>query len=50
MQKGIEWIDRCLLKTETVLYAEETDIHMDDLPEGETRNGWLVTHTSIVEI
>jgi hypothetical protein len=33
MQEGVKRIDGGLLQSETVLYPEESDIHVDDLPE-----------------
>jgi hypothetical protein len=43
MEKGIQGVDGGLLQPETILDAEETHVHIDDLPEG--KGGFLKGHT-----
>ena len=46
-QKIINGIDRALLQSKAVLYTEESDIHVDDLPEAQI--GFFQCHGSLVE-
>ena len=37
VQKGVNGVDGGLLQAKTILNAEKTDVHVDDLPK---REGW----------